>query len=173
MMRFLVAVLFVGHGLVHGIMFSLPFRAPASADLPFDPSHSWLVGDRRSFGFGFALTVALAFGVAGGAYLAQAGWWPTATIVASALSFALLLVYWEGASTQAPVLSDVLMFLHHYARATPTPRRGLMERHDVAAGVFLGAGTLACETWRRWCEALERAFLPVEAARYMLFAMLL
>jgi hypothetical protein len=93
MMRFLVAVLFVGHGLVHGIMFSLPFSAQASAELPFIPSHSWLVGDRRSFGFGFALAVALAFGVAGGAYLAQAGWWPTATIVASALSFALLLVY--------------------------------------------------------------------------------
>jgi hypothetical protein len=74
-------------------MFSLPFSAQASADLPFNPSHSWLVGDRRSVGLGFALAVTLAFVVAGGAYLANAGWWPAATIVASALSLALLLIY--------------------------------------------------------------------------------
>lgn len=82
-------------------------------------------------------------------------------------------VDWEGASTQAPVLNDVLMFLHHYARATPTPRHGLMERHDVAAGVFLGGGILARETWGRWCAALDRACLPVAAARYVLLALLL
>lgn len=80
---------------------------------------------------------------------------------------------WEGASTQMPVLNDVLMFLHHYARAMPTPRHGLMDRHDVAAAAFLGTGMLASETWRRWCSALERAGLPVGAARYVLLALLL
>ena len=93
MIRLLIAAFFVGHGLVHGIMFSLPFSAQASADLPYNPSHSWLLGDRRSVGLGFALTVTLAFVVAGGAYLANAGRWPAATIAASALSLALLLIY--------------------------------------------------------------------------------
>jgi hypothetical protein len=78
-------------------------------------------------------------------------------------------VDWEGAAAQAPALNDVLMFLHHYARATPAPRGGLLDRHDIVTTVFLGDGLLGRETWRRWCAALERAGLPVEAARYMLF----
>lgn len=82
-------------------------------------------------------------------------------------------VDWEGAGTQAPVLNDVLMFLHHYARATPTPRHGLMSRHDVATGVFLGTGILARETWVRWRAAVEHASLPSAAARYVLLALLL
>ena len=53
--------MFVGHGLVHTIMFALPYSAKASADLPFNPSHLWLVGDTRSFAFAFALVVTLAF----------------------------------------------------------------------------------------------------------------
>lgn len=82
-------------------------------------------------------------------------------------------VDWEGAGTQVPVLNDVLMFLHHYARATPTPRHGLLSRHDVAAGVFLGTGILARETWVRWRAAVEHASLPSAAARYVLLALLL
>jgi hypothetical protein len=35
-MRFLIAAFFVGHGLVHGIMFGLPFSAQPSADLPYN-----------------------------------------------------------------------------------------------------------------------------------------
>ena len=77
-------------------------------------------------------------------------------------------VDWEGATAQAPALNDVLMFLHHYARATPAPRGGLLERHDVATAVFLGDGLLGRETWRRWCAALDRVGLPVGAARYVL-----
>jgi hypothetical protein len=40
MVRFLIAAFFVGHGLAHGILFSLPFSPQASADLPYNPSHS-------------------------------------------------------------------------------------------------------------------------------------
>lgn len=83
MIRFLIAALFVGHGLVHGIMFSLPFSTQASADLPYNPSHSWLIGDTRSFGLGFALVVTVAFIVAGAAYFWHAGWWPAITLVAA------------------------------------------------------------------------------------------
>jgi hypothetical protein len=83
----------------------------------------------------------------------------------------IAVVDWEGASAQASVLNDVMMFLHHYARATPTPRHGLMARDEVAAEVFLGDGVLARETWRRWCDVLDRHRLPREAARYLLFAL--
>ncbi|HEV8681438.1 MAG TPA: hypothetical protein VGS09_01495 [Actinomycetota bacterium] len=71
MVRFLIAALLVGHGLAHGIMFGLSFSPQASADLPYNPSHSWLIGETRSLGLAFALAVTLAFIVAGAAYL-----WP-------------------------------------------------------------------------------------------------
>ena len=93
MIRFLIAALFVGHGLVHGIMFSLPFSAQASADMPFKPSHSWLIGETRVFGLAFALAVTAAFILAGAAYFGHARWWPGATQVAAGLSVLLLALY--------------------------------------------------------------------------------
>lgn len=93
MVRFLIAAFFVGHGLVHGIMFGLPYVPEARADLPFNPSHSWLIGDTRAFGFAFGLLVTAAFAIAGLGYLANAGWWEEATIAAAVASLALLAVY--------------------------------------------------------------------------------
>lgn len=93
MIRVLIAALFVGHGLVHGIMFALPYSAQAMADLPFNPSRSWLVGDRKTLGFASALVVTPAFVVAGAGYLWRADWWPQLTIVAAALSTAMLVTY--------------------------------------------------------------------------------
>lgn len=83
--RFLIAALLVGHGLVHGIMFSLPFSAQARADLPFNPSYSWLIGESRAFGLAFALVATFAFIAAGAAYFWRAVWWPAATLVAAGL----------------------------------------------------------------------------------------
>lgn len=93
MVRFLIAALFVGHGPVHGIMFRLLYVPEARADLPFNPSHSWLIGDTRAFGFAFAIVVTVTFAIAGVGYLARAGWWEDATIAAAVLSLALLAVY--------------------------------------------------------------------------------
>ncbi len=50
MIRLLIAAFLVGHGLVHGTMFSLPYSAQARAGLPFNPSHSWLLGTTRPVG---------------------------------------------------------------------------------------------------------------------------
>lgn len=80
---------------------------------------------------------------------------------------------WEGASAHAPVLNDVLMFLHHYARAIPRPTGGMPDRFDVAADVFLGSDVLARETWTRWTAEVGRAAVPSRAARYVLLAILL
>lgn len=80
---------------------------------------------------------------------------------------------WEGAAVQASALNDVLMFLHHYARATLAPRRGLVQRNEVAAVAFLGDGILARETWSRWEAEVARRSVPVEVARYLLFVVLL
>lgn len=95
MIRILVAALFVGHGLVHGIMFALPYSAQAAADLPFNPSRSWLIGETRAFGLVFALVVTLGFIVAGAGYLWRASWWPHLTIVAAFLSLVMLVLYFS------------------------------------------------------------------------------
>ena len=86
MIRSLIAALFVGHGLVHGIMFSLPYSAQASADMPFNPSRSWLIGQTRALGLAFGLIVTVTFIVAGAANFWRAGWWPGATLAAAGLS---------------------------------------------------------------------------------------
>ena len=93
MIRLLIAAFLVGHGLVHGIMFSLPYSTQAAADLPFNPSHSWLLGDTRSFAFVVALVVTVAFAVAGAGYVAGSSWWPVATIAAAGLSLLMLALY--------------------------------------------------------------------------------
>ena len=93
MIRLVLAALFVGHGLVHGIMFGLPYSAQAAADLPFNPSHSWLLGDRRALAFVVALVVTVAFAVAGAGCVAAGGWWPVATIGAAGLPLVLLALY--------------------------------------------------------------------------------
>lgn len=95
MTRLLITLLFVGHGLVHGIMFALPYSAKAIEDLPFNPSHSWLFGETKALGFTSALVVTLTFVVGGAAYLLRASWWPQLTIAATVLSLALLLTYFS------------------------------------------------------------------------------
>jgi len=93
--RILAALFLIGHGLVHGIMWALPYSEEALADLPMDPSHSWMLGDVREAGLAFALVVTVAFVVTAGAVLADAGWWPWAGIVASALSAVLLALFFS------------------------------------------------------------------------------
>ncbi len=95
MIRLLIAALFIGHGLVHGIMFALPYSAQALEDLPFNPSRSWLVGEAKGLGLGTAVVVTAAFLVAGGAYLADAAWWPHVTLLAAGLSIVLLVFFFS------------------------------------------------------------------------------
>jgi hypothetical protein len=93
--RIIAAMFFVGHGLVHGIMWALPFSEEARADLPMDPSRSWLLGEVRETGLALALVVTVAFVVAAGAVLADAGWWPWAGILGAALSVLLLALFFS------------------------------------------------------------------------------
>jgi|GEM_PF-3390867 len=90
-MRILIGVLILLHGLVYAIMFTLPLSAKVKADIaPFDPSRSWLLGERPAMGFVFALVVTAMFVVVSSGYLGQAGWWPWVMIVACGASLILL-----------------------------------------------------------------------------------
>lgn len=75
-------------------MFGLPLIPEVKRDMaPFNPSHSWLLGERPSLAFAVALTVTTAFTLAGASYLARAGWWPSVMVAASALSLLLLALF--------------------------------------------------------------------------------
>jgi len=75
-------------------MFGLPLIPAVKRDMaPFNPSQSWLVGERPSAAFAFALAVTAAFALAGGSYLARASWWPGVMIAAGALSLLLLGIF--------------------------------------------------------------------------------
>lgn len=90
-MRILIGILILLHGLVYAIMFALPLSAKVKADIaPFDPGHSWLLGERPKPAFLFALVVTVMFSVVASGYLAQAGWWPLLMIVTCVASLVLL-----------------------------------------------------------------------------------
>lgn len=91
--RLLITAFFVGHGLVHAIMFGLSYSSKATSDMGFNPSDSWLIGETRNLAFGWSVLVALGFVVAGAAYIADAAWWPRLTIASAALSLLLLVLY--------------------------------------------------------------------------------
>ena len=95
MLTFLVTAFLVAHGLVHGIMFALPYDEKAKEDLPFNPAHSWLIGDAQSLGLGFGLLVAFVFLVAALAHTLHTSWQEEAAILAAALSLVLLVLFFS------------------------------------------------------------------------------
>ncbi len=90
LLRVLLGVFFIAHGLVHVAIWA-PRSDPAK--VPFDASHSWLLGDRRSLARVLAFAAAAVLVVAGIALWAQGGWWRPTAVVGLGVSTVLLLVY--------------------------------------------------------------------------------
>jgi hypothetical protein len=86
-MRWLLALFLVAHGLVHVAI----WLTPASSDAPFDVRRSPLFGDLGAVATAWGLFAGGGFVVSGIAYLLDAAWWPAALVVASGVSFVLLL----------------------------------------------------------------------------------
>lgn len=90
LLRVLLGVFFIAHGLVHVAIWA-PRYDPAKA--AFDASHSWLLGERRPLARVLAFAAAAVLVVAGIALLAQGGWWRPTAVVGLGVSSVLLLVY--------------------------------------------------------------------------------
>src|SRR5690242_14774274 len=85
-LRILLGLLVVAHGLVH-----LAVWIPApSDDAPMQTARSWLLGDVRPLAVGLAVTAAVLLTAGGIAVLAGAGWWAWLVIVGSATSVLLI-----------------------------------------------------------------------------------
>ena len=93
MWRFLFVSFLIAHGLVHLAIWLVP--KPAAGKAPFDVTHSWLLGDLRPLAVFLAL-VAAALLVGGGVGLwAHAEWWRGVAVVGLAVSFGLMVLYFN------------------------------------------------------------------------------
>ena len=88
-MRWLFFTFLLGHAGVHAVMWTLPFT-DATDEMPFDPAHSWWLGDQRVTAVLLAGAVTVLYAVAGVGWLADASWWPATMVGASALSLVLM-----------------------------------------------------------------------------------
>ncbi len=91
MWRLLFIAFFIAPGLVHLAIWLIP--QPADEKAPFDPVHSWLLGDQKLIAVILALAAA-ALLVAGGLGLwSHAGWWRSVAAIGLATSLGLMVVY--------------------------------------------------------------------------------
>jgi hypothetical protein len=91
--RFLFIAFLIAHGGIHAAIWATP--RPKDRPAPFDPSHSWLLGNQRVLALVLAL-VAAAFMVAAGVGLwAHAEWWRPVAVAGLAISFGLMILYFN------------------------------------------------------------------------------
>jgi hypothetical protein len=120
MLRVLVGLFLVAHGLVtFGI-----WAAPVTEQAPFNPSHSWLLGDARTLALALAVVAAVAFVATGGGLLAQQDWWAVAGIVAGAVAVALMALYFNPWLSAGLLISALILYAGAQAlsrvRGTPS-----------------------------------------------------
>lgn len=81
-------------------------------------------------------------------------------------------VDWEGAVPEAEPLSEIVLFLNHYARATPKDNLRRPEPTGAFRRAFTEDTWLAEVTQSTWLSQLADLGLPGEAADYLLVATL-
>lgn len=91
MWRFVFIGFLIAHGLVHLAIWLMPM--PAGQKAPFDPDHSWLLGDRKTVAVLLAVTAAVLLVGAGLGLWATAGWWRGIAVVGLVTSFSLMVAY--------------------------------------------------------------------------------
>ena len=95
MWRFLLIAFLVAHGLVHLVIWLIPPKPKDEAAPPFDPSHSWLLGDRKAPARVAALAAAALLIAAGLGLWGDADWWRPVAVAGLAASLGLMVVYFD------------------------------------------------------------------------------
>jgi hypothetical protein len=111
MLRALLGLFVVAHGLV---TFAI-WAAPATDKAPFNPSHSWLLGDARTLAVTLAVVAAAAFVATGGGFLAQQDWWPAAAVAAGAAAVALMALYFNPWLSASILISALILYAGAHA----------------------------------------------------------
>jgi len=93
MWRFLFIGFLVAHALVHLAIWLMP--KPPDQKAPFDPNHSWLLGDQRTVAVLLAVMAAVLLMAGGLGLWAHAGWWRGVAAIGLVASFGLMVVYFN------------------------------------------------------------------------------
>jgi hypothetical protein len=91
MLRVLMGLFVIAHGLV---TFAI-WTAPVTETAPFNPSHSWVLGDIRTLAIILAAVTAIGFVATGGGYLAQQDWWAGAAVASGAVAVILMALFFN------------------------------------------------------------------------------
>lgn len=93
MWRFLFIGFLIAHGLVHLAIWLLP--KPADQKAPFDPDHSWLLGEQKTVALLLAVTAAVLLMAGGLGLWAHADWWRSVAAIGLAASFGLMVLFFN------------------------------------------------------------------------------
>jgi hypothetical protein len=105
-LRVLVGLLIIAHGL---ITFAI-WTAPATEKAPFNPGHSWLLGDTRTLAIVLAVVAAIAFVATGGGFLAEQVWWAGAAVAAGAVAVMLMALYFSPWLVAGIAISAAILY---------------------------------------------------------------
>ena len=97
-------------GVVHGLVTFGIWAAPAIETAPFNPNHSWLLGDTRTLAIALAVLAAIAFVVTGDGFLAQQDWWALAAVAAGAVAVLLMALYFNPWLSAGILISAAILY---------------------------------------------------------------
>ena len=80
---------------LHGLVTAAIWLAPGGEDAPFDPAHSWLIGDSRAVALFIGAMAGVALVTAGIGLLTDAAWWPALAVVGGVVGTALVVVWFH------------------------------------------------------------------------------
>ncbi len=83
--------LIIAHAVITGVVWT----APLLPDAPFNPSHSWLLGDSRPVAGPAGLILALALAATGIGLLLNQPWWAPLGLATGAAAAVFVLVYFN------------------------------------------------------------------------------
>jgi len=86
-----VGGLIIAHALITGVVWT----APLLPDAPFNPGHSWLLGDSRPFAAPASVALALALAGTGIGLLLNQPWWAPLGLAAGAVAAVFILIYFN------------------------------------------------------------------------------
>jgi hypothetical protein len=94
MWRFVFIAFLILHGAIHAAIWATPKQE--GRDIPFDASHSWLLGGQRALAMTMALAVAGLLVASGIGLWVHAEWWRPVAVTGLAGSFILMALYFNS-----------------------------------------------------------------------------
>jgi CHASE2 domain-containing sensor protein len=115
--RWIVGLLFIGHGLIHASYLSEPpTPKPGAPQWPFRVDHSPVLSALRlggrqvkSIATMLVVLVVTGFVTAGLGFLAHQGWWPPVAVAAAVASFLLFVLFYHPWLTFGLVIDIVIV----------------------------------------------------------------